>query len=225
MDDHRELTAAYALDALDERERERYEAHLATCEECREELASFWAVSGALAHAAGGPAPPAALRERILQQARSERPNVVPLRRRFALTPAAGIAAVAAVAAVLALGLGLWGTSLSRELDDRKDELAVLGDPNAQVFETANGEANLVVTPTGEAALVVRRLAPAPKGKDYEIWVFENGVPRRAGLFERPGIAVLDRRVAPGQMVAVTVEPDGGLDAPTGAPIFTASTA
>ena len=222
MDDHRELTAAYALDALDARERDRYEAHLATCEECREELASFWAVSGALAHAAGGPAPPPALRERILQQARSERPYVVPFRRRFALTPAAGIAAVAAV---LALGLGLWGTSLSRELDDRKGELAVLGDPNAQVFETANGEANLVVTPTGAAALVVRRLAPAPAGKDYEIWVFENGVPHRAGLFERPGVAVLDRRVASGQMVAVTVEPDGGLDAPTGAPIFNASTA
>ena len=222
MDDHRELTAAYALDALDARERERYEAHLATCEECREELASFWAVSGSLAHAAGGPAPPPALRERILQQARSERPNVIPFRRRFALTPAAGIAAVAAM---LALGLGIWGTSVSRELDDRKGELAVLGDPNAQVFETANGEANLVVTPTGAAALVVRRLAPAPEGKDYEIWVFENGVPQRAGLFERPGIAVLDRRVRPGQMVAVTVEPDGGLDAPTGAPIFTASTA
>ena len=222
MDDHRELTAAYALDALDARERDRYEAHLATCEECREELASFWAVSGALAHAAGGPAPPPALRERILQQARSERPNVIPFRRRFALTPAAGIAAVAAV---LALGLGLWGTSLSRELDDRKGELAVLGDPNAQVFETANGEANLVVTPTGAAALVVRRLAPAPPGKDYEIWVFENGGPHRAGLCERPGVAVLDRRVASGQMVAVTVEPDGGLDAPTGAPIFTASTA
>jgi anti-sigma factor RsiW len=222
MDDHRELTAAYALDALDAQERDRYEDHLATCEECREELASFWAVSGALAQAAGGPAPPPALRERILEQARSERPNVIPLRRRVALSPAAGIAAVAAT---LALGLGLWGTSLSRELDDRKDELAVLGDPNAQVFETANGEANLVVTPTGAAALVVRRLAPAPEGKDYEIWVFENGVPQRAGLFERPGIAVLERRVAPGQMVAVTVEPDGGLDAPTGAPVFTASTA
>jgi anti-sigma-K factor RskA len=222
MDDHRELTAAYALDALDERERERYEAHLATCEECREELASFWAVSGALAQAAGGPTPPPALRGRILEQARSERPNVVPLRRRFALTPAAGIAAIAAMAA---LGLGIWGTSLSRELDDRKDELAVLGDPNAQIFETADGEANLVVTPSGAAALVVRRVAPAPEGKDYEIWVFEQGVPRRAGLFERPGVAVLDRRVAPGQMVAVTIEPDGGVDAPTGAPIFTASTA
>ena len=31
--------------------------------------------------------------------------------------------------------------------------------------ETADGEANLVVTPTGRAALVVRRLAPAPRGQ------------------------------------------------------------
>ena len=98
----------------------------------------------------------------------------------------------AAVAAVAAIAIGIWAVGLSRDLNDAKDELAVLGDPNAQVFETANGEANLVVTPNGEAALVVRRLAPAPEGKDYEIWVFENGVPKRAGLFERPGVAMSD---------------------------------
>jgi anti-sigma-K factor RskA len=101
----------------------------------------------------------------------------------------------------------------------------LLGDPNAQVFRTAKGEANLVVAPTGEAALVVRMLAPAPAGKDYQIWVFENGVPKSAGLFERPGVARLTRPVEPGQTVAVTVEPDGGRDAPSGAPLFTASSA
>ena len=140
MDDHLELTAAYALDALEAPERERYETHLATCEECREELASFWAVSGALARAAGGPAPPPALRGRILAQARNERPNVVPLRPRWALPTATSIAAVAAV---LALGLGLWAASLSNELDDVRGEIEVLGDPNAQVYESANGEASL----------------------------------------------------------------------------------
>ena len=71
MDIH-ELTAGYALDALDPDDRERYEEHLATCESCREELQGFWQVSSALAHAAGGPAPPASLRERILEQARSD---------------------------------------------------------------------------------------------------------------------------------------------------------
>lgn len=222
MDDHLELTAAYALDALEPRERERYEAHLATCEQCREELASFWSVSGALAHAAGGPAPPPALRGRILAQARSERPNVVPLRPRWTVPVLSSAAAVAAVAAI---GFGIWAVGLSGKLDDANGELAVLGDPNARVYESENGEANLVVTPTGDAALIVRRLAPAPEGKDYAIWVFEDGVPQPAGLFERPGVAVLTHRVEPGQMVAVTVEPDGGLDAPTGAPVFTASSA
>ncbi|HEY8103230.1 MAG TPA: anti-sigma factor [Gaiellaceae bacterium] len=221
MDVH-ELTAGYALDALDPVEQARYEEHLGSCEPCREELQSFWSVAGSLAQAAGGPTPPASLRERILEQARSERTNVVPLRRRYVprLLPA-----VAAVAAVAAIGLGIWATSLSRDLGHSEDMVAVLSDPNARTVMTANGEAQLVVVPTGKAALVVRKLAPAPKGKDYEIWVFENGVPRPAGVFEQPGVAMLSRRVEPGQTVAVTLEPDGGLDAPSGAPLFTAISA
>jgi len=216
-----ELTAGYALDALDRDERARYEEHLGSCEACREDLQGFWQVTGSLAHAAGGPKPPPALRERILQQARSERMNVVPLQRRFA--PRA-LSAVAAVAAVAAIGLGLWATSLSRDLDRMERERAVLGDPKARTYQSGGGEADLVVTPGGDAALIVRTLAPAPQGKDYEIWVFENGVPKAAGLFEKPGVAMLSLRVAPGQMVAVTLEPDGGLDAPSGSPLFTATT-
>ena len=222
MDVH-ELTAGYALDALDADERARYEEHLSSCEACREELAGFWSVSGSLAVAAGGPAPPARLRERILQEARSERPNVVPLRRRSWVPRL--VPAVAAVAAVAALALGLWAVSVSRDLDAAEQQLAILSDPNARTIETANGEAQLVVAPTGMAALVVRKLAPAPEGKDYEMWVFENGVPKRAGVFENPGVTVLDRPVDPGQTVAVTLERDGGVDAPTGAPIFTATNA
>lgn len=217
MDDH-DLTAAYALDALDADERERYEAHLAGCERCREELQGFWRVSGSLARAAGGPAPSPDLRERILASAREERQNVVPLRPRRSRA----LSAVAAVAAVALLAVGAWGISASRDLDDAERLLAVLGDPNARTVTTSEGHANLVVTPAGDAALVVRMLAPAPEGKDYEIWVLEDGVPHRAGVFERPGVAMLTRPVHSGQTVAVTLEPDGGLDAPSGEPIFTA---
>jgi anti-sigma-K factor RskA len=221
MDLH-ELTAGYALDALDPAERERYEAHLGSCERCREDLQDFWQVTGSLARAAGGPQPPASLRARILEQARSERPNVVPLRRRYVVPV---LSSAAAVAAVAALAFGLWATSLSGRLDDAEGELAVLSDPNARVIETEGGEANLVVTPSGDAALVVRKLAPAPPGKDYEIWVIDDGVPRSAGLFERPGVAVLSRPVGAGQTVAVTLEQDGGVEAPTSDPLFTASRA
>ena len=222
MDVH-DLTAGYALDALDPAERATFEEHLSSCERCREELQGFWQVSGALAHAAGGPTPPASLRARILEQAHSERSNVVPLRPRRFVVPA--LSSVAAVAAVAAIGLGIWATSLSSDLDGAQSELAVLEDPNARTFRSGGGKADLVVTPRGDAALVVRTLAPAPEGKDYEIWVFENGVPKRAGLFEEPGVALLTRPVEAGQMVAVTLEPDGGLDAPSGAPLLTASSA
>ena len=78
-----DLTAAYALDALDAEESREYEEHLATCERCREDLAQLGGAAGALAFAVESPAPPAALRSRILETARAERPNVVPLRSRW----------------------------------------------------------------------------------------------------------------------------------------------
>src|SRR5258708_4007463 len=104
-----ELTAAYALDALDPDEERAYEAHLAGCERCRKELSSFRDVAGSLALAVEPAAPRAALRGRILDAARAERPNVVPLRPRWAYP----VAAVAAVAACAAIGLGVWAAQLS----------------------------------------------------------------------------------------------------------------
>ena len=46
-----DLTAAYALDALDPQERREYEAHLARCERCRDELASLSDTATSLAYA------------------------------------------------------------------------------------------------------------------------------------------------------------------------------
>ena len=90
-----DLTAAYALDALDAHDARAYEAHLAHCDRCRDELASLSEAAGALAYATEAPAPPRELRVRILQQARRERPNVLPLRPRW-VVPVASAAAVAA---------------------------------------------------------------------------------------------------------------------------------
>src|SRR5215210_3670495 len=81
-DDLHSLAAPYALDSLDDEQERGFEEHLAACERCREELAGLREAASYLAYAASGPAPPPALKERILEQARSERPNVVPLTRR-----------------------------------------------------------------------------------------------------------------------------------------------
>jgi anti-sigma-K factor RskA len=225
-----ELTAGYALDALDADERRSYEAHLAGCEHCQQELESFWTTTEALAVAASGPQPSTALRERILADVRAEpRQNVIPLEpRRRRTAPVLG--AVAAVAAVVALAVGLWASNLSSDLDDTRAALereraaaAVLADPDARSVALAEGDGRLVVGQDGQAVLVVDGLGPAPAGKTYELWIAaEGGDPVPAGVF--PGqdgreIALVDGTVDAGEVVLVTVEQAGGVDAPTTEPI------
>lgn len=216
-----DLTAAYALDALSSHDEERYEVHLATCRRCHEELAGFRDPVAALAYGVESPLPPPALRERILETARAERSNVVPIRRRL---PAA-LGAVAAVAATVAIALGLWAASISDDLDRERSVVAILADPQAKSIPLEGATGRVVVTDTGDAALVVSGLATAPEGKTYEIWVVQDGRALPAGVFDAKqerDVVRLTRPVPPGGGVAVTVEADGGVDAPTGDPVITA---
>jgi anti-sigma factor RsiW len=201
-EDLHELVAGFALDALDADDRQAFESHLAGCERCRTELAALNEVGGTLAFAVEGPAPPAALRERILAAAREEPPTVVALRPRRTRVYA-GIA-VAAVACA-ALAIGLW-TGLS-------------GGGSQQRLA-------LTRTPTGATQAVVSGFDRAPVGKAYEIWVIDGGRPRPAGLFAGGGkqVVTLTRPVAPGSTVAVTLERARGARAPT-TPILKQTTA
>lgn len=220
-----DLTPAYALDALDARERGEYERHLATCEECRGELETMQHTAAALAYGVYSPEPPAELRDRILEQARAERGNVVPFRPRRRLTYALG--SVAAAAACVALAVGLWASSLSDELEQERSVVAILADPEARTVSMQGGNGRVVVTDTGEAALVVSGLAAAPEGKTYAIWVIEGDRPRPAGLFDgsqQRNVVRLTRPVPPRAKVAVTVEPEGGAESPTSEPVLIAAT-
>jgi anti-sigma factor RsiW len=221
-----DLTAGYALNALGPSEEEAYEEHLARCPRCREELASFAEVAGTLAYGVETPPPAPGLRDRILEQARSERPNVLSLRPRFVTVTRA----VAAVAACAAVGFGVWAITLSRQLDrersaERRIE-AVLGSSSARPIALSGGRGTLFVAPSGRAVLAVSKLERAPRGRTYEAWVIRRGTPERAGLFEGGGslaLVPLDRTVPNGARVAVTLERAGGVDAPQGQPLFSAS--
>jgi anti-sigma-K factor RskA len=215
-----ELSAAYALHALDAEEERAFEDHLAHCDECRDEVASFHEAAGAMAYDVEAPPPPPALKLRILQGARAERSNVVPLRRRWTFPVAAAAAVAASFAAV---GLGIWAATLSSRLEDERAANAQA----AQIVQLAGARGSLVIAPSGEAALLVKDLGPAPEGKTYEAWVIQGDMPRPAGIFpggERTAF-VLTRPVPRGATVAVTLEPAGGVDQPTGEPLFTAKSA
>lgn len=199
MDLH-DLTAAYALDALDPAEAEAYEAHLSQCEECRTELAELSESVGALAFGAVAPPPPARLRESILAAAAAERSNVVPLpQRRW--TPRV-LAVAAAAAACVAVGFTV--SSLSG---------------GTRVVTAA-----VVVAADHTATLQVTGLAAAPRGKTYEAWIIPaDGAPRPAGLFAGSDVA-LRGKLPSHATVAVTLEPAGGSSAPTTTPVVAAQT-
>jgi len=189
-----DLTPAYALDALDADERRAYEEHLAGCERCRSDLAEIGETVGALGLAAEGPAPPEALRDRILVAAREEGPsNVVALRSHRRLYAITAVAAVAAVGLAIGLTVALSGGSSSNKL------------------------AASVSVDQGVAQLTVTGLPAAPDGKTYEIWVIEGKTPKPAGLFSGGGkqVVALTRPAPDGSTVAVTLEPGGGSDTPT----------
>jgi anti-sigma-K factor RskA len=227
-----ELAAGYALDALDDDELAAFEQHLAECEQCAADVLAFRETAALLAYAEEGPELPAALRERVLEDARRELPHqsVVVLRPRRALRLTA-IAAAAAVAA--AIGLGVWATSLSSSLDAERSALAdsaraaaILADEGSRRLPLgAYGQ--VVRAPDGEAVMIVRNLDEAPSGKTYEAWVIGAGGPVKAGLFEGGDqeIVRLEEPVDSGAIVAVTLEPEGGSDQPTSDVLFGTSKA
>ena len=199
MDLH-ELTAAYALDALDADEAEAYEKHLGQCEECREPLAGLNEAAGHLAYATVAPAPPARLRAAILERAAAERSNVVPLLRRRWV--ARGLAVAAAAVACIVVGF----------------VVASMRSSHPRVVSAA-----VRVGANGKATLTVSGLRAAPHGKTYEAWVIPTGrPPRPAGLFSGSTTVRLRGTVPRNAVVAVTVERAGGAPAPTTAPILTA---
>ena len=206
-----DLSAAYALDALDPDEVDAFEAHLASCESCRKAVADFGSVAAELAFAGAPASPPPALRDRILDAARAERPNVVPFRPRWQRP----LVAVAAIAACAALVLGLWNVSLRNELSNSKSE-ALTRVP------VTGASGSMIVSSSGSAALVLDRLVAAPPGKTYEAWVIRgSNAPAPAGLFHGgPGTTFVPIKgpVKRGSTVAVTVEPAGGSPEPTTTP-------
>jgi anti-sigma-K factor RskA len=199
-----ELIAGYALDALEPADRARAKELLERSEEAREELRSLTETTAAMATAVSGPAPPPGLRDRILESAREDRQTVVPL------------------------ALGVWGLSVSSDLDDSRAALAqaraaaaVLASPDARQVALQQGDGSLVVSGS-DAVLVLNQLEAAPAGKTYEVWVLDGETPVRAGLFPGGGsrdVVPVDGAVGPGSQVLVTLERAGGVDAPTASPI------
>jgi len=235
------LAGAYAMDAISAPDRERFERHLAGCEECAREIASMREATAALAAAAAEPLP-AGLKERVMaaaamtrQQPPAGEARVRPDTRgswlrsltwpgRLAL--AAGTAAAAAVLAV-AVVFGVSNGSMQQQLDQAQagsqQIAAVLTAKDAVMTSgpvSGGGIATIVMSHARHALVFTAQgLRALPVSRGYELWLIGPAGTRPvrmlpAGSHGMTG-PVIASGLRQGDHLALTAEPAGGTGHPT----------
>jgi len=149
------------------------------------------------------------------------------------------VAAAAVVVALVAVGWGLLRDDdpLSREAVAVPSESEValaelLEAPDLEVYasgeDSASRGAVLRSEATGTAAAILQDLPGLQSGQVFQAWAIADEAPVSAGVFETGDGAttvMLEGDVGTAEVVAVTIEPDGGSDQPTGDIVFQVATA
>jgi len=198
------------------------------------------------------PSVKAALSHRIAAAAATAAPAAVvtPLRPRRILWPfvwaglmAAGVAAIVVGLAIShsyekrLQALGQEAAALRVEVDRERQLVDILRDPTTEIVALAGLEpapaarARMIWNARGGGLLVAAGLPPVPAGKAYQLWAIAGkAAPVPAGVFtvDTKGTGSLRVPALVGvtkvDVFAVTLEPAGGLPAPTG-PMYLAGKA
>jgi anti-sigma-K factor RskA len=204
------LAGAYAMDAISERDRARFERHLAGCQECTREIASLREATARLGTATAV-TPPAGLKERVMAAAAMTRQQPPATAEPDALARAGAMvragawlrtlawpgrltvaAAAAAAVAVLALAVvfGVSNGSIRQQLSQAQASsqqiAAVLTAHDAQMMTgpvAGGGTATIVMSHTQHALVFTAaglRVLPASRG--YELWLIGPAGTRPVGM-------------------------------------------
>lgn len=160
--------------------------------------------------------------------AATETSNVVPIKRSWAKRAPALIAAAAVLGAVAVGGWAIQSRNAAQDdtaaVQQQVEQLtSVLGatDVQTESVRAAGGGTATVVRSTeqGVALLVATDLPELPSDQVYEAWTFDDETPVPAGTFSTDSTHQLPSAGVDTSVVAVTIEPAGGSDAPTSDPI------
>ncbi|MUN63515.1 hypothetical protein GMA12_10230 [Kocuria sediminis] len=137
--------------------------------------------------------------------------------------------AAAAAAAVLLPGAALGGWAIGTQTEqreqqqlaaqeqDRQARLLAAADVATHRLEVDGSAATLVVSEQEDAAMLVAADLPAPEeGREYQLWLMQDGSPVPDAHFGGGQVQVwLEGDVDRAGAVAMTVEPAGGSETPT----------
>jgi anti-sigma-K factor RskA len=243
--DEHTLAGAYAMDAIAAPDRERFERHLAGCQECAQEIASLREATALLGAATAEPLP-AGLKGRVMAVAAVTRqqppadeaqpepgpPQAARWLRTLAwpgrLALAAGAVTAAAVVAV-AVVLGVSNGSMQQRLDQvqaSSQQIAVvLTAQDARMMTgpvTGGGTATIVMSHARHALVFTARgLHTLPASRGYELWLIgpPGTRPRPVGMLPAASYGMTGPVIASGlrqgDHLALTAEPAGGSPRPT----------
>jgi anti-sigma-K factor RskA len=230
----REHYELYALGLAEEPERDEIRAHLNRgCEVCMSEMRRARELAALLGGSPTPAAPSPKLRRRILASVGVEQ-------RGFGWTPLLAGSTLMFLAAAIYFGGREWDFSqqVVRLTEQSRAQIIELTRLN-EAFALMNG-ADTTVTSFGEkkpvpkgklfynpskgALLIASNLPQAPAGKAYELWLIpkaKGASPVRAGMFQSESDGTV-MRIMPGPIdantngaIAVTMENEAGVDAPT----------
>ncbi len=233
------LAAAYALDAVDARERAEFEAHYPSCDVCRADVVDFRAT---LARLAEGEviAPPAEMKASVMRQI-SETRQLSPLlpapvvdlaehRRRRSLRSsqlavAAALVLLVGVAAFFvggasSSGIGTFAANVEQILGESDARLVTLTGPGQGQIKVAWSDS------VDQAVVIGDGLADPGPGMVYELWLIDASGPQPMGLLDDAGGGSLRRTVrvdGTPQAWGVTIEPAAGSPTPTGQILYSST--
>ena len=237
-----ELLGAYALDAVDDDEREQVEEYLARTPEARSLVAEYRETAALLAH--GSTEAPPGLWERIEQSLEEAPPKLATppaigfgsrrarLRRRAAV--AVGVAAAVVVVGLLSVKVVQQGDRIDELGREPRTESVLAAaesasrDPRAdQVALTSTDgalEAHVVYLPGGDGFLLQNNLRVLPPDRTYQLWALMGGSsperPISAGVLgPAPGITAF-RVHGPVVGFAITDEQSPGVVSPGNPPLI-----
>ena len=240
MTDMHSLAAPYVADALDDGEREDFEAHLSTCGSCRREVSELretMAEVGAfhevapppmlrasiLSTIAETPMLPAEAAEPAVSEVVEPPPNVITPTHGFGRPRrpvATWLAAAAAVVAVALGGVTVWQQSQLQSIQSADAQrVELLAAPDLQVGHTSleGGELTYLVSQDRGQALVTSDQLPDPgSDRSWQVWVVQDGKTRSGAVVDAGGrVQAWVDGVSGGQALAITNEPRGGSPEPT----------
>ena len=227
-DDYKEMIPAHALSALDAADERALSEHLRECAECRRDLAEWEATAASLALSADPAEPSPRVRANLLKSVSS----VVPFRGRQrnlwnSLGSLGSIAAVILFAALIVSVVVLW--QQNRALKQQSQFYQLLTAPGTRITTLAGtaqatgASAKLAYDQNGRAILLADGLPRAPEGKEYQLWFIVGNKPLPGKTFapDNQGHGVSQDQVPEvaraAAIFAITLEPAGGVHAPTGA--------